>query len=323
MHNKIILATKIVISAGVVFTLGSRLEGNTLLLTLYQVNILYLLMSIFFSFLAVPVVGNRWRLLAGMFYFNISTSVATRATFAGLFVGQVLPGGIGADFVRGWMVWNIGLPNQSIIASLVADRIVSLSAVALMIVLSMPLLTPLLPQKIVHLIQFIAVSFTVIASISYFSFRKFRLTKAGKAISWLGRKVGIEGINISMRTIFYALGFAVLGHVLMIFSAYFLSLAIGINSSFWMWLLIMPVIILVTAIPISINGWGVREFAMVYLWGLFGIAESDAFLISICIGLVAIISSLPGLWFWLRKKQQVLINASHIVHSVASEKVTP
>jgi len=323
MHNKIILATKIVISAGVVFTLGSRLEGNTLLLSLHQVNILYLLMSIFFSFLAVPVVGNRWRLLAGMFYFNISTSVATRATFAGLFVGQVLPGGIGADFVRGWMVWNIGLPNQSIIASLVADRIVSLSAVALMIVLSMPLLTPLLPQKIVHLIQFIAVSFTVIASISYFSFRKFRLTKAGKAISWLGRKVGIEGINISMRTIFYALGFAVLGHVLMIFSAYFLSLAIGINSSFWMWLLIMPVIILVTAIPISINGWGVREFAMVYLWGLFGIAESDAFLISICIGLVAIISSLPGLWFWLRKKQQVLINASHIVHSVASEKVTP
>lgn len=64
----------------------------------------------------------------------------------------------------------------------------------------------------------------------------------------------------------------------------------------------MPIIILVTAIPISINGWGIREFTMVYLGALFGFAESDTFLISICLGIVSILLSLPGLWFWLEKR---------------------
>jgi uncharacterized protein (TIRG00374 family) len=301
MRNNLILVAKLCLSAGVIFTLGRRFEVSQLVLSLRHANVFYSLVSIFLAILAVPVVSNRWRLLAGIFSFDISTTEALRATFAGLFVGQVLPGCIGVDVVRGWMVWNMGLSNQTIIASLVTDRVVSLFAVALMVVLSMPILTPLLPQKIAYLIQFIAVAFVVIASISYFSFRKLIYTKAGKTIRWLKRKVSIKGINISMRAIFFSLGLAVLGHVLMIFSAYFLSLAIGIDTSFWLWLLIMPVVILATAIPISINGWGVREFVMIYMWSLFGIVESEAFLISICLGLIAVISSFPGLWFWLRK----------------------
>lgn len=323
MRNRLIISAKIAISAGVIFAISRRFEINQLILSFHQANVFYLLIATLLAVLAVPVVANRWRLLAGMLSFKITTAVATRATFAGLFVGQVLPGGIGADVVRGWMVWNLGLRNQLVIASLVADRITSLFAVAIMIVISLPILTPLLPEKINHWIQWSAVVFAVLVPIGYYSSRKIRLTKIGKKISQFILKIGFEDMDISARVIFYSLGFAVLGHALMILSAYFLSLAFGINSLLWMWLLIMPVVILVTAIPISINGWGVREFAMVNLWGLFGIAESEAFLISICVGIVAILSSLPGLWFWLRKKQQVLINASHIAHSVESVKVTP
>ena len=323
MRNHLIIGAKIAISAGVIFVVSRRFEINQLVLSLQQASVLYLLIATLLAVLAVPVVGNRWRLLAGMLSFKITTAVATRATFAGLFVGQVLPGGIGADVVRGWMVWNLGLRNQLVIASLVSDRITSLFAVMIMIVMSLPVLIPILPEKIGHWIQWSAVGFALLLPIGYFSLRKLYFSKVGKAISQFIRKIGFEGMDISVRVISYALGFAILGHVLMILSAYFLSLAFGINSSFWMWLLIMPVVILVTAVPISINGWGVREFAMVHLWGLFGIAESDAFLISICVGIVAILSSLPGLWFWLRKKQQVLINASHMAHSVASVKVAP
>jgi uncharacterized membrane protein YbhN (UPF0104 family) len=184
------------------------------------------------------------------------------------------------------------------------------------------MLTPLLPVKIGHWIQWSAVIFAVIAIIGYHSSRKIRFTKVGKVISDVIRKIGFDAMKISISVFFYALGFAILGHILMILSAYFLSLAFGINSLFWMWLLIMPVVILATAIPISINGWGVREFAMIHLWGLFGIAESEAFLISICVGIVAILSSLPGLWFWLRKKQHVCIDANSKAHSADSLKVT-
>jgi hypothetical protein len=106
-------------------------------------------------------------------------------------------------------------------------------------------------------------------------------------------------------------------------SAFFLSLAIGIDSSLWMWGLVMPIVILVTAIPVSINGWGIREFAMIHLWALFGIAESEAFLISICLGIVAIVSSLPGLWFWLEKKRKPHIDSMHVGDNITAVKVSP
>jgi hypothetical protein len=67
MRNRLIVAAKIAISAGVIFIVGRRFEVNQLVLSLRQVNVFYLLMSTFLSFLVIPVVGNRWRLLAGMF----------------------------------------------------------------------------------------------------------------------------------------------------------------------------------------------------------------------------------------------------------------
>ena len=320
MRNRLIVCAKITISAGVILAIGKRFEFNQLASSLHQANILYLLIATILALLAVPVVGNRWRLLAEMLSFKISIRVATRATFAGIFVGQVLPGGIGADVIRGWMVWNMGLSNKLVIASLVADRIASLFAVALMVVVSLPMLIPLLPQKIVSWIQWSTIAFTVIVPLAYLILRELHSTKIGKNITRFIQKLSIESINISTSVILYSLGLAILGHTLMILSAYSLSLAIGINLSLWMWMLIMPVIILVTAIPISINGWGVREFAMIHLWGLFGVAESEAFLISICVGIVAILSSLPGLWFWFEKKRQVLVDVNHIAHPVAPLK---
>jgi hypothetical protein len=150
MRNHIIISVKIAISAGVLFVISRRLDFNQLLLSLYQANAFYLLIAILLAVLAVPVVGNRWRLLAGMLSFQITTAIATRATYAGLFVGQVLPGGVGADVVRGWMVWNLGLRNQLIVASLVADRIMSLFAIVIMILIFFPILSPLLPAKAVN-----------------------------------------------------------------------------------------------------------------------------------------------------------------------------
>ncbi|HSX19760.1 MAG TPA: flippase-like domain-containing protein, partial [Gammaproteobacteria bacterium] len=104
MRNKLIIALKIAISISVLITIVTRLESQQIISLLQQTNSVYLLIAMILSLLAVPVAGLRWRLLAEMLHFNISTATATRATFAGLFVGQVLPGGIGSDVIRGWMV---------------------------------------------------------------------------------------------------------------------------------------------------------------------------------------------------------------------------
>ena len=56
---------------------------------------------------------------------------------------------------------------------------------------------------------------------------------------------------------------------------------------------------LVTTIPISIAGWGVRETAMVTAMGLIGIPSDAALILSILFGLSTIIFTLPASLVWI------------------------
>jgi len=303
MRNRIIIAAKVAVSIGVLFSLGRRFEVSQLLTSLHHVEPIYLLVAIALALLTVPVVGNRWRLLAGMLTVQIPFVIATRATFAGLFVGQVLPGAIGADVVRGWMVWNMGGSNKLVIASLVMDRLVSLLAVVIMVVATLPMLMTYLPNQFTVWAEWALLGILICILIGYLSIRVLKLIYTPTSLERLMNRINLKEIRFPVPIVCSSLGLAIAGHSLTILSAFFLGLAIGMDSSlYWMWGLIMPIIILVTAIPISINGWGIREFAMIYLWALFGIEESEAFLISICLGVVAIVSSLPGVWFWLERR---------------------
>jgi uncharacterized membrane protein YbhN (UPF0104 family) len=59
-------------------------------------------------------------------------------------------------------------------------------------------------------------------------------------------------------------------------------------------LLLAPLVTLVTTVPISVGGWGVREGAMVTALGLVNIQPSVALAVSIQFGLIMLAVGLPG-----------------------------
>ena len=63
-------------------------------------------------------------------------------------------------------------------------------------------------------------------------------------------------------------------------------------------ILLVPPVILVTVVPISIAGWGVREGAMVVAFGFIGVPASAAFAVSVLFGLTLAAASLPGSLIW-------------------------
>jgi hypothetical protein len=73
--------------------------------------------------------------------------------------------------------------------------------------------------------------------------------------------------------------------------------------SFEIFLIAVPPVFLLTIIPISLAGWGVREGAMVGIFMLVGADETKILAISILYGLLLIISSLPGSYFWVKSKR--------------------
>ncbi|MEK6760718.1 MAG: lysylphosphatidylglycerol synthase transmembrane domain-containing protein [Nanoarchaeota archaeon] len=62
---------------------------------------------------------------------------------------------------------------------------------------------------------------------------------------------------------------------------YFIGLSVGINVSFFYFLLFMPIVTLVGQIPITINGLGTREAVMISLFGLLGIEAAKIFSMSL------------------------------------------
>jgi len=62
---------------------------------------------------------------------------------------------------------------------------------------------------------------------------------------------------------------------------YFIGLSLGINLPYIYYLAILPIGTLVTMIPISINGLGTREAALISLFALFGIEAAKVFSMSI------------------------------------------
>jgi hypothetical protein len=82
-------------------------------------------------------------------------------------------------------------------------------------------------------------------------------------------------------------------------AAYCIARSLGISVSLTTMIAVMSIVTMVTALPISLAGWGVREFSVVALLGLLGIEREAALLLSVEFGLVGMLMSLPGGAIWL------------------------
>jgi hypothetical protein len=62
-------------------------------------------------------------------------------------------------------------------------------------------------------------------------------------------------------------------------------------------LIFIPVVTVITLVPVSVGGWGVREGALVALLGLVGVPSHTALAFSVLFGVAGILASLPALGF--------------------------
>lgn len=293
MKRHAIFAAKLALSAAALWVIVMRINTDRILTQLASAKPVYLFAALFATLITVPIVGARWSMISARLGFDISREAATRATFAGLFVGQVLPGAIGGDVVRGLLVWEPGEPKLPLVASLIFDRVLALLAIVIIILLTLPALVPALDIGL----GAVAGAWLCVLGLAGLvgSFIALRVLAP-----WIGRKLGprYPVRSIPVPTIAAGLAYSSAVHALTILSAACLSWAFGVAVPASAWLLIIPVTILGAAIPISINGWGVREGLMALLGASFGLSETDAVLISICMGFVAMAASIPGFWFW-------------------------
>jgi len=63
-----------------------------------------------------------------------------------------------------------------------------------------------------------------------------------------------------------------------------------------------PLFTILTSLPLSFAGWGVRELSVAYLLAGAGVSHEQAVIASICYGLVSLFSGIPALIFAIKSK---------------------
>jgi hypothetical protein len=77
--------------------------------------------------------------------------------------------------------------------------------------------------------------------------------------------------------------------------------ALGSSLPVALFVVLMPVIVLLTLLPFSIAGLGIQDLGFVYLFGLHGMPAETALLLSLIIHAFVFLSALPGAWFYARR----------------------
>jgi uncharacterized membrane protein YbhN (UPF0104 family) len=300
------LLMKLAVSSALLALLAQKLEWQSVRARLAEVEFLPLLGGVTLIVVTIFWAALRWRLLVRQGEARMPLGLALRLTFTGMFVGQVLPATIGGDVVRGVLACRSGLAWPSVFAGVVLDRVTALLGSVLLIVAGLPWLTARATGGAVPLVWVALASIgLIVALIAGVCVDKAPLPSFFMRQRWV--TVGLDLMRQVRRGLFSrsgaaALALSVLIHVTTVVVVMLTGYALGIDISIEAGFLVVPLAILAAAVPISLNGWGIREGVMVAGFALFGISSADALLVSVLLGFGIIIAVLPGSLTWLSLK---------------------
>lgn len=251
---------------------------------------------------SIVLASLRWSLVAHQHGIPLSFKLGLRVTFAAHFFGQILPSAVGADAVRSWFAVRRGLAVVPVVASVIVDRISGLLGLTFLIIIGLPRLLNLagLEDSLVVVVPALLFVVGVVGAVALLlAAQRFRLRGvAGRVQDLLLGSAKVIASTNGLAAI--CLSIVVQGLVVMsvILIAWSVGLSFGLSDG----LATVPAAMLVAFLPVTVNGWGLREGAMITAMGLAGISSVDALVVSVLFGIGLLLASLPGAlaWFSLR-----------------------
>ena len=219
-----------------------------------------------------------------------------------MFFNQGLPSSIGGDGIRILDCAKLG-PTEDAFFGVFIDRVIGLAGLLLLNIGTLAVNHRLLPPEVEYPLLLILTALTAGLLLLFF-LRKFPFFAAGRYLGFLGRlSERYFQVYSSPALISQQLGLSLLVHLLSMSTFFMAGQAVGLDYPFHIYLALVPPVILLTILPISLAGWGVREGAMVHFFLLIHANKEKVLAFSLLCGLTSLASALPGLFFYLTQKK--------------------
>ena len=267
------------IPIGLIFLLLREGGWNDVLDALKHLSLTRIILVVALVLVSRMFVATRWYILLRSGNVKITFSESIALTFTGLFANNFLPTTIGGDVVRLAGAMQLGYDRAVCLASIAADRLVG----ALGMVVTLPLgLVPFF-HVIGHGATQAFVFSPLVARITNFIKRTMQTFSL-----WLGRPYALLA----------AFG-CTWGHVLCTcVTLYILVEGLGGHVNFWLITGLWSLAYFVTLIPISINGYGVQELSLTFLFStVAGLSTPISVAIAVLIRAFYVAVSLIGAFY--------------------------
>lgn len=301
MHVAILIA-KTALSAGLIWYVLAHADLGDLFEIMSGIDLGWLAVSVAAMGGHLATCFLRWQEIITGLGGRLGLRPIIVSYYGAMFVNTFLPGTVGGDLLRMFYAARHGLGSQTAIHSVVLERV----ATVLGLLVLTSVFTPLLATAIDE--TWLLVGFniaTVGAAIGLFAFGHL-YQQIPKFTSWKPMLL-IASFGEDTRKLFLRLTPCVrvltmtnISHLFSGICIYALAMGLGIEVSFWLTVAVAIPVLLLAGLPISVNGWGVREGAMVAAFAPLGVPVEGALSVSILFGILSTVVALPGVFYWLQ-----------------------
>ena len=298
MSKFIKLLIKIIVTGTCLFFISKNVDLDTLLEKGNQLSIKTILFSVGIFLSHVLAVAIRWQYFVRKLGCDIDFWNAIRLVAMGTFLNQVLFGTVAGDGIRIFYLKKKKASNSCAYGSVVLDRYTAILVIWIFVIISLlffdiPLSEDQIVSAGIYVFSFGGATLLGLSFLPLFSF-----LPRWKYLNFLQRPFQFL---FSLSRAFNSL-FMSASNLLTVLVP---SLYVAFSSSIVIWLLandinadlslanclfVTPIALLVSAIPVTIGGWGLRELSLISLLGLMSISADTAVFISISFGLLILIS---------------------------------
>ena len=299
-----------VVGLGLLIFLLWRVDWREMVRIVGQASVGYVGLALLIELLNMVPKVLRWRALL--------ISQGTREPFLrllsiyfiGSFFSNFLPSDVGGDTMRMLRMAQITGRGADAISSVLVERLCGLFAVLLMGVVAVLSNWRLASAGGIGFLVLGMFILFILAIALLFGLQAVRdrvdhlpapvsrnLTR--RWLAWLMTKLGelydsIYAFRGRWRALLVVLAFSLLFRLVSVCSLYVQSLALHVSISFIWLMMIISLISVVTAVPLSLNAIGIKEGAYVFFFGLAGIAAPQALALALLSRAVTLAVSLVG-----------------------------
>ncbi|WP_247497541.1 lysylphosphatidylglycerol synthase transmembrane domain-containing protein [Bradyrhizobium sp. 149] len=296
-----LFSVKLLLSIAVPVYIARGLDLQQLRTHLVSVDPFLFVLALALIFVQTFVLNGRWRLIMRALGVSLDWLAGWRILMISLWFNQVLPSSVGGDAVRMWLLRQRGVQWPDAVKGVAADRFTALIGLIVLMVAGLPFLM----SRVSNQAAILAIGGLTLAGVAgtvvLLTLDRLpkRLTALPAIASFVrfGTLVRFLLLQCERRGLLF--GSALLIHLVTAVACYALARGVGAQLSLLDAGILIPPVVLLTAVPISISGWGVREGAMVACLGLAGVPSEEALSVSLLLGAISVIVGLAGGVIWL------------------------